>query len=268
MNPRAIGVFDSGVGGLTVFKELERLFPDELLIYLGDTARVPYGIRSPETVTRYSLEAATFLRTQQIKLLVVACNSASSVALDALADLNQIPIVGVILPGAGRAVEITTAGKIGVIGTRATIGSSAYPRAIHSLLPDAEVVSLACPLFVPLAEEGWVDDAIAHQVAERYLAPLKQAQVDTLVLGCTHYPLLRDVISQVMGPDVRLVDSAQSVAAEVRQLLQGGLAAQEGSRPGAHRFFVTDAPDSFQGVAERFLGRPIKQLEQTLIDGA
>jgi glutamate racemase len=270
MNPGAIGVFDSGVGGLTVFKELERRFPDELLIYLGDTARVPYGIRSPETVTRYSLEAARFLRDQQIKLLVVACNSASSVALKALEGQNRIPIVGVIQPGAKRAVEITSTGKIGVIGTRATIGSSAYPRAIHELLPDADVVSLACPMFVPLAEEGWVEDTIAHQVAERYLAPLKEAGVDTLVLGCTHYPLLRGVISRVMGPEVKLVDSAESVATEVRDCLQGepALAAKEGTRHDAHRFFVTDAPDSFQGVAERFLGRPIKQLEQTLLDGA
>jgi len=269
MNPRAIGVFDSGVGGLTVFKELERLFPDETLIYLGDTARVPYGIRSPETVTRYSLEAAQFLRDQQIKLLVVACNSASSVALPALAAENGIPIVGVILPGARRAVELTTTGRIGVIGTRATIGSSAYLRAIHDLRPDAEVVSLACPLFVPLAEEGWVEDEIAYQVAERYLAPLKEARVDTLVLGCTHYPLLRGVIGQVMGPKVQLVDSAESVAAEVRQYLQGdpALAAENGARLEEHRFYVTDAPESFQGVAERFLGRPVQRLEQTLIDG-
>jgi glutamate racemase len=264
MSSRPIGVFDSGVGGLTVFRALERALPGESMIYLGDTARVPYGPKSGETVVRYALEAARFLRRHEIKMLVVACNSASSVAMDALAAEHDLPMLGVIGPGARRAVEHSRSGRIGVIGTRGTIASQAYVEAIRELSPEAHVVSTACPLFVPLAEEGWTDNDVARQVAGTYLGPMLHANVDTLVLGCTHYPLLWDVIAEVMGPDVELIDSAEAVASEVGERLQAG---GDGAPSTDHHFFVTDAPEPFRAVAERFLGRPLDRLELAKIEG-
>ena len=269
MNHRPIGVFDSGVGGLTVFKALEQALPGESLIYLGDTARVPYGTRSADTVKRYAREAVAFLRRREIKMLVVACNTASAVAMETIAA-DGLPVLGVIEPGARRAVELSETGRIGVIGTRATIGSGAYAEAIRALEPAADVTSRACPLFVPLAEEGWTDNTVASEVARTYLEPFGRAGVDALVLGCTHYPLLRGAIGQVMGPSVRLVDSAESVAAEVRARLESEPAlAANGDDPSGvdHHFFVTDVPEPFQAVAERFLGRPIQRLERTRIEG-
>lgn len=262
----AIGVFDSGVGGLTVFKALEQALPRESLVYLGDTARVPYGTKSRETVVRYAIEAAHFLRAQGVKLVVVACNTASSVALDAVERESGLPVIGVIRPGARRAVELSRNGNIGVIGTRATVSSGAYTTAIHVERADASVLAQACPLFVPLAEEGWTDDGIARQVAERYLGPFKQAGVDTLVLGCTHYPLLSGIIGSVMGPGVELVDSAESVAAEVRERIAPSRGGDPAKKAG-HHFFVTDMPRPFRSVAERFLGRPIERLERAHIEG-
>jgi glutamate racemase len=259
MDPRSIGVFDSGVGGLTVFKEMELALPGESLVYLGDTARVPYGTKSAETVVRYSLEAMRFMRRQKVKMVVVACNTASSVAIAEMAAEDGVPVLGVILPGAHRAAKISESGRIGVIGTRATIGSGAYERAILAKRPDATILSEPCPLFVPLAEEGWTDNDIALQVAESYLRPFKDAGVDVLVLGCTHYPLLKDVIGRVMGEDVKLVDSAESTAAEVRRRIGDDGA---GSGDAEHRFFVTDMPEPFQAVAERFLGRTGLRLER------
>ncbi len=265
MDPRPIGVFDSGVGGLTVFKALEAAVPGEALVYLGDTARVPYGTRSRETVVRYALEAERFLAGHEVKMLVVACNTASSVAMNELRAGAGVPVHGVIGPGARRAVRETRNGRVGVIGTRATIASEAYPRALRGLRPETEVISLACPMFVPLAEEGWVDNDVALRAAETYLAPMRDAGVDTLVLGCTHYPLLRSTISRVMGEGVAIVDSAESVAVEIREHLEQGEVEGSGASRDAHRFFVTDAPAPFQAVAERFLGRPI-HLEQARID--
>ena len=256
---RPIGVFDSGVGGLTVFQALERALPHESLVYLGDTARVPYGTKSAETVVRYTLEAARFMLRQQVKMVVVACNTASSVALEAMERETRLPVLGVIAPGARRAVERSASARIGVIGTRATVASGAYKRAIQALLPEAEVLSQACPLFVPLAEEGWTEGDITRRIAERYLEPFQRAEVDTLVLGCTHYPLLRGVIAQVMGPRVGLVDSAEAVAEEAARALSGPTRAD--AARGVHHFYVTDAPETFQVVAERFLGRPIHCLE-------
>jgi glutamate racemase len=269
-DPRPIGVFDSGVGGLTVYHALESALPGEALVYLGDTARVPYGTKSAETVVRYSVEAAHFLRKHEVKMVVVACNTASAVALDAVVRETGVPTIGVILPGARRAAELSRSGRVGVIGTRATIGSEAYPRAIRDLRPDAHVTSRPCPLFVPLAEEGWTDNDVALRVAEAYLAPFREDEVDTLVLGCTHYPLLRGVIGRVMGEGVRLVDSAESVAAEVSGWLQRSpaLAAPPGRDPSqGNHFYVTDAPAPFAAVAERFLGRPVKRLERARIEG-
>lgn len=264
VNSSPIGVFDSGVGGLTVFRALERAVPHESLVYYGDTARVPYGTRSAETVVRYSLEAAEFLRGHEIKLLVVACNTVSSVALDPLAAVAGVPVLGVIEPGARRAAESSGTGRIGVIGTRATIKSQAYPTRIRALRPEADVLSRPCPLFVPLAEEGWTDGPITKQIAQHYLAPFKQAGVDALVLGCTHYPLLSGMIAEVMGVNVQLVDSAEAVAADVATCLESTprLVADESTGEPEHHFFVTDAPGPFQQVAERFLGRPIANLEQ------
>jgi glutamate racemase len=269
VNPRPIGIFDSGVGGLTVFHAVEAALPHEPLVYLGDTARVPYGTKSARTVVRYAREAAHFMRRHHVKLLVVACNTASSVAMQALIEESDIPVLGVILPGAARAVELSGSGKIGVIGTRATVGSEAYTAEIRRLRPDAEVLSRACPLFVPLAEEGWTDNDVARRVAEEYLGPFRSAGVDTLVLGCTHYPLLRGVIAEVMGPGVRLVDSAASVAEEVRHRLDEdpALAAATDGGSNEHHFFVTDVPEPFQQVAERFLGRPVTRLERARIEG-
>jgi len=265
---RPIGVFDSGVGGLTVFHALEQALPGEALVYLGDTARVPYGTKSAETVIRYTLEAARFMLRQQVKMVVVACNTASSVAIEAMEKEARLPVVGVIEPGAARAVEQSKVGRIGVIGTRATVGSGAYKRAIQARRPEAEVISQACPLFVPLAEEGWTEGEVTRKVAESYLEPFRRAEVDTLVLGCTHYPLLRGVIGQVMGPGVTLVDSAESVAREVAHRLHDDPdLARNGAAPSAeHHFYVTDAPEPFQIVAERFLGRPIRCLEWASLD--
>jgi glutamate racemase len=262
---RPIGVFDSGVGGLTVFKALELAFPGESLIYLGDTARVPYGTRSPDTVVRYSLEAARFMHERRIKLLVVACNTASAVALEAVAGAAGAPVVGVIAPGARRAVKHSKNGRIGVIGTRATIGSGAYEKAILAIRPDAHVVSRACPLFVPLAEEGWTTGDVARQVAEHYLDPLREHEIDTLVLGCTHYPLLRGIVAEAVGSAVTIVDSAASVVAEVREHLEEP--PETAARPPEHHFYVTDVPAPFQQVAERFLGRRIDRLERVEYGG-
>jgi len=269
MNLRPIGVFDSGVGGLTVFRAVERELPGERLVYLGDTARVPYGTKSGPTVVRYSLEATHFLLRQDVKMIVVACNTASSVAIDAVVAEAGVPVLGVIEPGAERAAERTRTGRVGIIGTRATIGSGAYERAVRRHHPEVEVISRACPLFVPLAEEGWTEGEIPRSVARHYLQPFREAGVDTLVLGCTHYPLLRGVIGEAMGPEVALVDSAESVAADARVRLghDPDLGSGRELDPDHHRFFVTDEPDPFRQVAERFFGRPIANLERAHIEG-
>ncbi len=258
---RAIGIFDSGVGGLTVFKEIMHLLPGEDLLYLGDTARVPYGTKSAATVEQYALEAAAFLADQGVKLLVVACNTASAVALPALRERFQLPVIGVIEPGARRAARSLNH-RIGVIGTEGTINSGRYREAIHALLPDAQVVAVPCPLFVPLAEEGWAEHEVARLTAQEYLQPLIAAQIDTLVLGCTHYPLLRNTLQQVLGPQVQLVDSAEETALRVAELFrEQGLARPE--HGGRRAFFVTDVPTRFERVGRAFLGDvlgPVKQV--------
>lgn len=254
---QAIGVFDSGIGGLTVVRQLIRLLPHEDVVYLGDTARTPYGTKSPETICRYALDNAAFLLEKGIKLLVVACNSVSAVALELLRQELPVPVVGVIEPGAKTAVRCTRNGKVGVIGTEATIASGAYTRALKHLAPNLEIYTRACPLFVPLAEEGWIDNEVAKAAARRYLASLKRSGIDTLVLGCTHYPLLTSVIAETVGPKVQLVDSAGTTAQEVRDLLrQHKLVRNNG--PGSMSFFVTDAPDRFIKVGTLFLGQPVE----------
>ncbi len=263
-NDRPIGIFDSGIGGLTVFKEVSNRLPRENIIYLGDTARVPYGIRSPETVIRYSFECTGFLLRQNIKLLVVACNTVSAISLQEICNRVPVPVIGVIDPGARAAVSATKNKKIGIIGTETTIKSSAYSKAICAMAHDIEVYGFACPLFVPLVEEGWTDGVIARMVAERYLNDVRDKGADTLVLGCTHYPLLKGVIQEVMGT-VRLVDSAIETAVAVEQLLfkKGMLAQNETAE--TKRFFVTDSPEKFISVGERFLETKINDIEKIQI---
>ena len=249
----AIGIFDSGVGGLTVLHALLEALPGEHLIYLGDTARYPYGARSAETVTRYSLENVQFLADRGIKMLVVACNTASALALEALEARYDFPIIGVITPGARGAVERTSNGRIGVIGTEATIASGAYTTALRVLRPGLELYTRACPLFVPLAEEGWLDGPIPRGVVETYLASLQKSGIDTLVLGCTHYPLLKPLIAAVMGEQVALIDSAEETARAVAAVLGDGDLGRTGGT-GSTSFFVTDVPDRFVRIGKRFLG--------------
>jgi glutamate racemase len=263
---KAIGIFDSGVGGLTVLKEVVRVLPQEDTIYLGDTARVPYGTKSPETVIRYSRQVARYLLGRDIKLLVVACNTASAVALAALQKEFPIPIVGVIEPGARAAASVTTTGKVGVIGTAATIASSAYTKAIKRINPDIEVVTRACPLFVPLAEEGWVENEVARLTAQMYLEDLKAQGVDTLVLGCTHYPILKEVIAEVMGPQVRLVDSAEETARTVAGILTEQDLLRPKGEKGNHHYYVTDIPAGFIRVGNRFLGGRLGDVYQVNLD--
>jgi len=245
----AIGVFDSGVGGLTVVSALRRRLPGESILYLGDTARLPYGSKSPDTVTRYTRRNIEFLTERGVKAVVVACNTASALALPDL-DLHGVPTWGVIEPGA-RAAAAVSRGKVGVIATEATVRSDAYPRALRAIRPDLEILSRACPLFVPLVEEGWHDDPVTAEVAERYLRPLLAAGVDTLVLGCTHYPLLKPVLQRVAGPDVVLVDSAEQVA----EMVAAGLAEQglESTHAASHHFCVTDSGETFQRLARTIL---------------
>lgn len=251
---QAIGIFDSGVGGLTVLREIMRVLPQEDTVYFGDTARVPYGSKSPETVTRYAGEIASFLLRRDIKLLVVACNTVSAVALPTLKRQLSIPVVGVIEPGARRAVEVTRSGRIGVIGTAGTIRSSAYTRAIKRLNAEVEVLTRACPLFVPLAEEGWTDNQVARLTVQNYLQELKAASVDTLVLGCTHYPLLKTAIAEFMGSEVALVDSAEETARTVAGILESRQLLRPVAEKGNHHYFVSDIPAGFVRVGNRFLG--------------
>jgi glutamate racemase len=266
VSERAIGIFDSGVGGLTVFKEIRRQLPEEELLYLGDTARVPYGTKSPGTVIRYALEAASFLVEQGVKLLVVACNTASSVALPILEERFSLPVVGVIAPGACRAAALTRQRRIGVIGTEGTVKSGAYARAIQGLNPAISVVSAPCPLFVPLAEEGWIEHPVTRLTAQEYLTPLLKQGIDTLVLGCTHYPILKKTLREVAGADVTLVDSAEETARCVSELLCAhGLVRRTPPRP--PRFFVTDVPDRFERVGSAFLGESLNGVEQVALDG-
>lgn len=263
---KAIGIFDSGVGGLTVLKEVVRTLPQEDTIYLGDTARVPYGTKSPETVIRYSQQIARYLLSRDIKLLVVACNTASAVALASLQQELPIPVVGVIEPGARAAASVTRSGKVGVIGTAGTIASSAYTKAIKRINPEIEVVTRACPLFVPLAEEGWVDNEVARLTARLYLGDLKDQGVDTLVLGCTHYPILKDVIAEVMGAGVTLVDSAEQTALTVAQILSEQELLRPVGEKGNHHYYVTDIPAGFIRVGNRFLGGSLGDVYQVSLE--
>jgi glutamate racemase len=257
----AIGIFDSGVGGLTVFRAVQRRLPAESLIYLGDTARIPYGVRSAATIERYALECATFVQSRGVKAIVIACNTASALAANYLRSKCSVPVIGVIRPGARRAVEQTNNGRIGVIATEATVASGAYERAIRALREGLEITSRACPLFVPLAEEGWLNHPVTFQVAEEYLSQLRQSGVDTLVLGCTHYPILRPVIERTLGDRLSYVDSGEAVAETLARLLEEQQLSRDNDDQQSEEFYVTDSADRFRRVAELFLGRQLDAVE-------
>ena len=257
-----IGVFDSGIGGLTVVKALIEELPSESIVYFGDTARVPYGTKSKSTIVKFSLENVEFLLRFGVKCIVIACNTSSSWALPTLRKYFKVPIIGVIRPGALAAVRATRNKRIGVIGTTATIHSGAYGTAIQRIDPRIKVFSHSCPLFVPLVEEGWLNGSVCLEVAERYLQPLKRQRIDTLILGCTHYPLLASTIRQVLGPEVVLVDSAQQTVTEVRGALMSADALSNGRAAPRYRFFVTDEPSHFNHIGHRFLGQVIGSVER------
>ena len=260
-NSAPIGVFDSGMGGLTVVREMISQLPNESIIYFGDTARVPYGPKSPDTVLRYSREITSFLRDEGVKALVVACNTATAHALPALREEFAFPIIGVIEPGARAAVAVTKTKRVGVIGTAGTIKSHAYEQEIMRLLPDADVTAQACALFVPLVEEGWLDSEVTRAVARNYLAPLVAADVDTLVLGCTHYPVMKTVIGNVMGREVRLIDSAHETARQAGEVLRANGLENETPSTARYRFIASDAPDTFLALGQTFLGSSIDRVE-------
>lgn len=260
-----IGIFDSGVGGLTVMKEIMNELPDESILYLGDTARVPYGTRSPETVIRYSYESAQFLMSKGIKLLVVACNTSSSVSLELLRERFHMPVVGVIEPGARAAAASTRAKRIAIIGTETTINSGSYEQAIRAIDKSIKVTGIACPLFVPLVEEGWFDGEVATLVAEKYLHKLKYDGFDTLVLGCTHYPMIKNVIANVVR--ATLIDSAVETAKEVRHILERDKMLRKKRRKPYREFFVTDAPEKFKSTGKKFLRQAVLNVSKVRLGG-
>lgn len=254
MNPvdAPIGVFDSGVGGLTVVREIIRQLPSENIVYFGDTARVPYGTKSRDTVIHYSEQIVNFLQTKQVKAIVIACNTATAYALDVLKEKLDIPIIGVVRPGAVTAVNATQNGRIGIIATEGTVGSGIYPKVIKEYNPEIQVVQKACPLFVPLVEEGWTNDSITDEVAKRYLRSILDSNIDTLVLGCTHYPLLRKTIGRLVGEKVTLVNPAYETACSLREMLkQEGLYRESGKT--SYHFFVSDGAERFHDFANSIL---------------
>jgi glutamate racemase len=260
---KAIGIFDSGIGGLTVVKELTKRLPGEDIVYFGDTARVPYGTKSPQTVIKFTIENILFLLKHNVKLIILACNTSSSLALASMRKYFKVPMIGVIRPGAKEAVYASLNKRIGVIGTRATIESGAYEKEIKALDSSIRVFSQACPLFVPLVEEGWASSIPAEEIAHRYLKPIKDAGVDTLILGCTHYPLLKPLIREVMGKTVRLIDSASQIAREVEEILKDeGIKNSRRKGSAKHTFYVSDDPSSFAKLGKKFLGRELRQVRR------
>lgn len=263
---KPIGVFDSGIGGLTVVKRIAASLPEENIIYFGDTARVPYGSKSNATVIEYSIEDAKFLMQKNVKAIVVACNTASSIAMEELKKKFDVPIIGMIEPGAQTAIKSTKNKKVGVIGTRATISNKAYSNKIKELNPDIEVFETACPLFVPLAEEGWIDHKATYEIAEEYLKDLRKKKIDTLVLGCTHYPILAEVIQQVIGKNVQLVDSGIVAAEMIRNELDRTNLHTNSYAIGNQELYVSDIPTKFREVAEIFLGKPVIDVKKVEVE--
>jgi glutamate racemase len=265
---KPIGVFDSGIGGLTVVRALMQRLPHENIVYFGDTARVPYGSKSEDVVREYAIEDASFLIEQGVKMIVVACNTVSAIALDDLTARFDVPVVGMIRPGARAALEASATRRVGVIGTLATIASRAYTRALHEVDGATLVVPKACPLFVPLAEEGWGTHPVATMVAAEYLAGLRIERIDTLILGCTHYPILRDVIRQAIGDDVALIDSGEAAAAEVEAVLAARGDLNDSPDQPSSTFYVSDVPQQFKQLGEIFLGRKDLRVQRVGIAGS
>lgn len=263
-----IAIFDSGVGGLTVMREIARKLPHENIIYFGDTARVPYGGKSPETIRRYALECSRFLKEHEIKLLVIACNTVSAYALDALKQELDIPVLGVIKAGAAKAILTTRTGHIAVIGTRATVQSGAYEREILKYAPTAQVKSIACPLFVPLIEEQFIDHPASHLIVNTYLKEIAATSADTLLLGCTHYPLLAKRIQEDVGSHIQLVDSATTCAAEVASVLASERMLADSDNNPSYRYFVTDDPEKFRQSGQAFLGAPLEDVHHVVLSEA
>ncbi len=257
MDNRPIGIFDSGVGGLTVFKEIRQLLPNENLIYFGDTARVPYGSKSPLVVQKYSLEIAKFLEMQNVKMIVIACNTASALALTTLRNEVRIPVIGVIEPGVRAAIKSAQNNSIAVIGTKATITSGAYQNRIQRLRSSIKVIAIPCPLFVPIVEENLMNTKIAKEALEMYLSDLKRTDIKSIILACTHYPLLKNQISSFFDDKINLVDSAYETAKEVKETLEARRITTEQETPGKESFFVSDSPETFSNIAANFLSRPI-----------
>jgi len=257
-----IGVFDSGVGGLTVVSQLSKILPQEDIVYFGDTAHLPYGSKSKEAVIRFSLDIANFLKSQNVKIIVVACNTASSFALPTLRERIDVPVIGVIEPAAQAAIDISRNLRIGIIGTEGTIKSRAFEQALKKINRKAEVFSRSCPLFVPLVEEGWLNEPETWQIAEKYLSPLKGERIDTLILGCTHYPLLKEMVSKIMGEGVSLIDTAEATATAVQRTLLKRNLLREGNGKAAHKFFVSDNPEKFLQLGREFFGEGMDKAER------
>jgi glutamate racemase len=265
-NAKPIGVFDSGVGGLTVVKELLDAVPNEHIVYFGDTARVPYGTKSARVVREFAVQDALILLKHDVKMIVVACHTATSMAMDLLTERFDLPIIGVVEPGIKAGLEVTKNGKIGVIGTRSTISSGTYPKLLAKADPEIEVFTQACPLFVPLVEEGWLDQEVTRQVAHIYLDAFLDNQVDTVILGCTHYPLLKPLLNEVLGPSISLIDSAEETAKAVHGMLTQNALQADSKQKAVHQYLVSDIPYQFRQIGERFLGRRLESLTQVDVD--
>jgi len=263
---RPIGVFDSGIGGLTVLKELMNTLPNESFVYFGDTARVPYGPRSKDTIIKYSCQCARFLLSKDVKAMVIACNTASATALNTLKEKFDIPIVGVIEPGASAAVLSNKNGRVGIIGTLATVNSGAYARAIKNIDNSKEIVSNPCPLFVPIVEEGWANTEVARLVAEEYLKPIIQGNVDTIVMGCTHYPLLKGVVGKIMGEGVALIDPACETSKKFKDILADRDIKSSENAASICRYYVSDDPEKFIRIGDAFLEKNIDNIEKIDIE--
>lgn len=266
MDNRPIGVFDSGIGGLTVLKEIMEQLPGEDIIYFGDTARIPYGTRSKETVIKYVIESFNFLMTKDIKAIVIACNTASALAMEDAKKRFDLPIIGVVEPGAKAAINCTKNNSIGIIGTEGTINSNSYQREIRKLLPMAEIIGVSCPLFVPIVEEGWENSDVAYVATQKYLLELKEHNIDTLVLGCTHYPALRYTIGKVLGDKVTLVNPAYETARLTKNILKEKGLLNEKIDGGIYKYYVSDAPDKFQRVGGNIIRKEIGVVEKAVID--
>jgi len=263
---KPIGVFDSGLGGLTVVNQLIRQLPRESIIYFGDTARVPYGSKSPDTVRKFAVQLTRFLQAQGVKFIVIACNTVSSVAMEKILEIATVPVLGVIEPGANAALSASHNRRIGIIGTTATVSAGKYQEVLTSMDADTVVFSRACPLFVPLVEEGWIDSEVTEMVARIYLEPLMKSGIDTLILGCTHYPIIKDIIRKTVDLSVTIVDSAIQSAREVRRLLSDKQLLNDSEKTPEYRYYVSDFPQKFEEVARRLLGQPLENVRRISLD--